>query len=128
MVSCQVADLWLGHFTQRKQGSAELLLGKSEQEISLILRRIGSALQKPAAARLVELDPCVMSSGQSVGANLLGNNKELVKLQVIVAQAAGDRRAPGKIFLDKGPDHFPLEALFVIHDIIRNAQGLGDAA
>ncbi len=69
-----------------------------------------------------------MAGGNLIGANLPCHNEKLVKLQVIVAETARDRRASGKILLDKRPHHIALKALFVIDHVIGNAEGLGHAA
>ncbi len=47
---------------------------------------------------------------------------------MVVAQRAGNRRAPGKVLADKGADHVLLEALLLVDDVIRNAQMLRHAA
>ncbi len=69
-----------------------------------------------------------MTGSQGVGANLLGHNQQLIKLQVIVAKAARNGRASRKILLDERTHHVALEALLVIDHVIRDADGLGDAA
>ena len=92
-MASQVANLRLGHFAEGKQSAAELILGQAEQEISLILRRICRALEQPAAALLVELDPRVVTGGQCIRANLLRDDQQLIELQMVVAQAARDGRS-----------------------------------
>src|ERR1700722_17408308 len=47
---------------------------------------------------------------------------------MIVAEAAGDGSAPGKIFLDKRANDLALETLPMIDDVIRNADVLGHEA
>ena len=47
---------------------------------------------------------------------------------MVIAQAARDRRAPGKILRDERTHHVVLEALLLIDDVIRNAERLGHAA
>ena len=63
-----------------------------------------------------------------VGANGSRGLKELVELQVVVAERAGNRRAPGEIFADKGTDDVLLEALLLVDDVVGDAQMLGYAA
>src|SRR5262249_56143883 len=48
MLPGELAHLGLAHVAQRKESAAELLLGKTEEEISLVLARIGGAAQNPA--------------------------------------------------------------------------------
>ena len=123
----QIANFGLSHFSQGKQSAAELLLGESEQEICLILGAVGGTLQQPAPASLIELHTRIVTSSKSVCANLLGHNQKLIKLQVIVAQAARDRSPPGEIFLDKGTHHVTLESVLVIDHVVRNAESFGYA-
>lgn len=47
---------------------------------------------------------------------------------MVVAQAARDRSAPRKVLRDERPHHVILETLFLIDDVIRNAQRLGYSA
>ena len=111
-----------------KQGAAELILRQTEQKIGLILGAIGRTLEQPAAALLIELHPSVVAGGQRIGANLLGDDQQLIELQMIVAQAARNGSASGEILLHEGTHHFALKTVFVIDHVIRNADGLGDAA
>src|ERR1035438_5710270 len=47
---------------------------------------------------------------------------------MVIAQAARDRRAPGKILRDKWPYHIVLEAILLIDDVIWNTKRLSHAA
>src|SRR5438445_8072951 len=69
-----------------------------------------------------------MAGGNLIGANLPGYNKKLVKLQVIVAETARDRSAPGKVLLDERTHDIALKALLVIDHVVGDAEGLGNAA
>ncbi len=106
----------------------KLLLGEPEQKISLVLGEIRRALENPAPARRIIFVYRVMASGDTAGADRARGPEQLVELQMVVAQRAGNRRAPGKILAHKGPHHILLEALFLIHDVIRNAQMLSNAS
>src|SRR5258708_32115638 len=44
---------------------------------------------------------------------------------MIIAEAAGDRRSPGKILFDERTHHIALEALLLVHDVIWDANVLG---
>jgi hypothetical protein len=68
-----------------------------------------------------------VSRGQHVRANLPRGNQQLVKLKMVVAQAARNRRAPGKILVNKRTHHVALKALLMVHHVIRNSQLLGHA-
>src|SRR5690349_15761553 len=123
-----LAHVGLSHAAQRKQGAAELLLGQPKQEISLILREVGGTLQQPSSALVVVLDPSIVPGRQQVGANLPCRDQELVKLQVIVAETTRNRCTARKILFDERLHHVPLEALLLVDDVIRNAEGFGHAS
>src|SRR6266404_9484097 len=122
------AHLRLCHAAEREQSAAQLLLRKAEEEVRLVFGLVGWALQQPAVNLLVKDDLGIMAGCDFVGANLLRHNKKLVKLQVIVAETAGDRCTPGKILLDERTHHIALKALFVIDHVVGDANGLGNAA
>ena len=82
--------------------------------------------QRPRA--FVEGDARVVAGGDALGPNLLRHDEQLIELQMIVAKAAGNGRAPGKILLDERANHVALEALLVIDHVIRDADLLGHAA
>src|SRR5208282_3565890 len=90
----EFAHFRLGHASEREQGAAQLLLRQAEEEVSLVFTFVGWSLQQPAAALLIKDDLGVMASGNLIGSNLPCHNKKLIKLQVIVAETARDRRAP----------------------------------
>src|SRR5581483_2608836 len=113
---------------QRKQGAAELLLGQPEEKICLILGKIGRPLHQPATTLVIVLDTRVMAGGEQIGANLASRDQQLVELQVVVAKAARNRRAAGEIFLHERLHNVALETLFLVDDVIRDADGLGDTA
>ncbi len=69
-----------------------------------------------------------MSGGQQLGTDLSRRNQQLIELQMVIAQAARDRCAPGKILCDKGTHHVVLETLLLVYDVIRNAKRFGHAA
>src|SRR3984893_7391791 len=69
-----------------------------------------------------------MTGRNFIGTNLLGHNKKLIKLQVIVAEAAWDRRAPGKILFYERANHIALKALLVIDHVVGDAEGFGNPA
>jgi hypothetical protein len=69
-----------------------------------------------------------MPCRQHISANLPRGDQKLVELQMVVAQAAGNRRSPGKILVNKRTHHVALKTLFMVHHVIRNAKVLGHAA
>ena len=75
----------------------ELRLRQREQEVRLILRRIGAALEQVTRRSPVALDARVVAGGDDVGAEPLGALGERRELQVAVAvrrteSASGPRR------------------------------------
>src|SRR5262249_28391754 len=53
---------------------------------------------------------------------------QLIELQMVVAETAWDRRAPGEIILHERANHIALEPLLMVYHVIRNSNSLGDAA
>src|SRR5579859_4919479 len=125
MLPRQIAHLGLGHLAQRKTSAAELLLGKAKEEISLVLGRIGSPLQQPAIALCIELATRIVAGSQQVSADLPGSDQQLVKLEMVIAEAARNRSPSGEILLHKRTHHVVLKPLLVVHHVIRNAEVLG---
>src|SRR6185312_13004930 len=112
----------LAHVAQRKARAAELGLGKTKEEVSLILCSIRRATQQPAVALRGKLAARVVARGQQVCANLPSRDQKLIKLKMVVAQAARDGRAPGKILGDKRTHHVTLKTILVVDDVVGNAQ------
>ena len=106
----------------------KLLLRQAEEEVGLILGQIGGALENPALASGVELVHRIVAGGDAAGADALRGLEELVELEVVVAERAGNGRAPGKVLGDKGPDDVGFKALLLVDDVVGNAQVLGHAA
>src|ERR1700733_25853 len=96
----QVANLRLSHIAERKQRVAELILSETKQKIGLILGGIRWTLKQPASGLVIELNSGVVAGGQRVRANLLRHDQQLIKLQMVVAQAARNGCAPRQILLD----------------------------
>src|SRR5579862_5442599 len=101
MLARLLAHFGLGHAAQREQRAAELVLSQPKQEVGLVLGEIGRTLQQPASAGVIVLDPSIVPGRQQVGPDLARRDEELVKLQVIVAETAWNRRAARKILLDE---------------------------
>ncbi len=128
MLPRQLANLGLGHAAERKESAAELLLREAEEKVSLVLAAVGGTLEQPASAGIVVLHAGVVAGGNAIGADLLRDYEQLIKLQMIVAEAARDGRASREILGDERTHDVALETLFVIDHVIRNAEVLGDAA
>ena len=122
------ADLGLGQAAQRKERARQLLLREAEEEVGLVLGEICGPLENPAPARGVELVDRVVAGGDAAGADGAGGEEQLVELEVVVAERAGNRRAAGQVFIDERPDHIALEALLLVDDVVGDAEVLGDSA
>jgi len=68
-----------------------------------------------------------MARRQAVSANLPGRHEQWIKLHVVIAHCAWNRSSASEIFLHKGLHYGFLEALLVIHNVVRHAQVLRDA-
>ena len=123
-----LADLGLGAAAEREERAGELLLRQSEEEVGLVLGSIGGALEDPAAALRVVLVAGVVAGGDAVGADLARGDEQLIELQMVVAERAGDGRASGEILVDEGADDVALEALLLVDDVVGDVEVLGDAA
>src|SRR5207253_11461537 len=102
----QLAHLRLAQVTERKPGLAELFLSEAKEEITLIAGMVRSAQQTPALAGRVELNSRIVTSSHGICAPLARRRQQLIKLQVIVAQSARNRRVAGQIRINKRPHHF----------------------
>src|SRR5215471_17352859 len=122
MLPRRLTHLRLGHLAQRKASTAELLLREPKEEICLIFGWIGGPPEQPAIALRIKFTAGIVSRRQEIGPNLAGSDQQLIELEMIVAEAAGNRRTSGKILLDKRTHYVILKPLLVIHDVIRNAQ------
>src|SRR5262245_32787041 len=69
-----------------------------------------------------------MTGGKILSSNLPCFNEQRVELQVIVAEAAGDRRTAGKILRNERLHYVALKTILMIDDIVRNAKIVSDAA
>ena len=124
----QLADGGLLHLAEREEGAGELVLRQAEEEVGLVLGLVLGAGEDPAAAGRVEVVAGVVAGGDAVGADLAGGGEELVELEVVVAEGAGDGRAAGEVLADEGLDDLGLEALLLVDEVVGEVELLGDAA
>ena len=125
-VGGHLADCGLLHLAEGEEGAGELLLSQAEEEVGLVLGVVGGAGEDPAAARGVEVVAGVVAGGDAVGADLAGGDEELVELEVVVAEGAGDGRASGEVLADEGLDDVGLEAVLLVDDVVGDVELLGD--
>ena len=70
----------------------------------------------------------VVAGGDAVGADLAGGDEELVELEVVVAEGAGDGGAAGEVLGDEGLDDFGFEAVLLVDDVVGDVELLGYVA
>ena len=124
----QLAHLRLGVAAERKIRSRQLLLLQAEEKIGLILRTVRATAHLIAAGCIVEADARVMASGDARCAHALGQIEELIELDEVVAERAGDGRAARQIIVDKRLDDLLFEARLEVDHVIGDAQMLRDVA
>ena len=69
-----------------------------------------------------------MAGRDARGADLARGEQELVELEVVVAERAGDGGAAGEILADEGLDDVGLEAVLLVDHVVGDAELVGDAA
>ena len=124
----QRAHLLLGQLAQRKLGARQLLLGQAEKKVGLVFAGVAREPQLVAPGLLVATHAAVVAGGQPFSADLLRGRQQVVKLDVVVAQRAGDGRLAGQVALDEGPHHVGLKALLEVDHVEREAEEVGHAA
>ena len=123
-----LADVGLLHLAEGEEGAGELILRETEEEIRLVLGLVGGAGEDPALSLLVKMIPRIVPGGDAVGADLAGGDEELVELEVVVAEGAGDGGAAGEVFADEGLDDFGFEAVLLVDDVVGDVELLGYVA
>ena len=121
-----VADGILPTVADREHCPGELGLCQREQEIRLVLGRIGAAPQPEGAARLVSLDPRIVAGRDRVGTEAAGPLGERGELEIAVAAGAGERRPSGRVLAHEIRYHVVVELALEIDDVVRDADRGGD--
>ena len=122
----QRAGLVLAHPAKRKAQIVELVRRRREQEIGLVLRRVGTAMQLGASVRIDTLD--IMAGRKAVGAEVARRFQQIGEFDGLVAANAGDRGLAAKIAVGEILHHLVVKATFVIEHIMRDAEPSGDGA
>ena len=91
MPTRQLADFGLGQFSKRKHSPAELLLREAEQKVGLVLGSVCGPLQQPASGAVIEFHLRVVSRGQLLRTDLLGEDE---RHQVLVEWNDTTRAVP----------------------------------
>ena len=123
----QLARLRLGLVTKRKTQMFELGLGRCEQEVALVALRLARPKQRaPAAGKRTRGD--VMTGRKHARAKIASGFQKVAKLDRLITLQAGHWRLSGKIAVGETVDYGFLEALFVVEDVMRNADPLRHGA
>jgi hypothetical protein len=69
-----------------------------------------------------------VAGGDAVGADLAGGDEELVELEVVVAEGAGDGRASSEILRYEGHDDVGFEAGLLVDYVVGDVELLGNVA
>ena len=119
----------LGHLRQREDGARQLRLRQAEQEVRLVFPRIAAPQQAPPAGRAGSVPHARVVPGRDRrrAPAPRARSTRFRELQLRVAVRAGQGRAPGEILADEVGDHGLVEAALEVHDVVRDAEGGGDA-
>src|SRR3546814_10122767 len=110
---------------QGKTQKVELRGRSRKQEITLVALRIGGPPQLGAAGSLHTLH--IMSGCQRRRPKLAGGVQQIVKFYPLVAADTRDWRRSCKVGVGEILHHRLAEPVFVVQDIVRNVEPLGDA-
>jgi hypothetical protein len=105
-----------------------LILRETEEEVGLILGVIGGAGEDPALSLRIKMIACIVPGGDAVGTDLACGDEELVELEVVVAESAGDGCAACKVFGDEGLDDLGFEAVLLVDDVVGDVELIGYVA
>ena len=103
-------------------------MGQAEEEVGLVLGLVGWAGEDPASARLVKVIAGVVARCDAVRADLAGGDEELIELEVVVAEGAGDGGSSGEVLGDEGLDDLGFEAVLLVDDVVGDVELLGYVA
>src|SRR6185437_7381634 len=114
------AGLVLLQPAERKAQEVELVAGRAVEEIALVARGVGGAVQlRPVGAGD---PPRVMPGRQGAGAEVPGGAEKVAKLDPLVAADARDRRLAAAVALGEILDHRLAEPRLVVEHIVRDAE------
>jgi hypothetical protein len=141
------ARVALGLFAEWEHGARELVLPQRKKKVALILLQIAPALEEMAprefgrdallrvlADRQVsptsrvrgKFNPREMAGGDELRAELVRAINQPAKLQILIAQHAGIRRAAGFVFVGEVTNDVLLEFCRLVNQVIRDAELVAD--
>src|SRR5918993_2154849 len=101
-------------------------MGGAVKEVALVTRRVRA---------LVHLDPVilcnaphVMAGRQTIRSEVLCKGHQVHELHALIAERTGHGRPPARIFVGEMLDDAVAEPAFVIEDVMRDAEPVGDRA
>ena len=122
----QRARFILAHPAKRKAQIVELARRRRKQEIGLVLRRVGAAMQLCASVLIDTLD--IMAGRKAVSAEVARRFQQIGEFDGLVATHTGDRGLATKVAVGEILHHLLMKATFVIEHIMRDAKPSGDGA
>ena len=104
-----------------------MILSQREEEVTLILAQIESALEQHAPT-LGSLQPRKMPCGDEVCAELIGAINEPTELEILIAHHTRIRRATGFVFIREVLDDVLLKFRRLVNEVVGNSQLVTDRA
>ncbi len=119
-------NLALRQVAEREAKKLELLASRAVEKVALVARRVGTLVQLDPPA--VHDPPDIVARREAVGAEFLRELHEVHELHALVAERAGHGSPATGIFVGEMLDHAFAEAAFIIEDVMRDAEPVGDGA
>ena len=102
---------------KREAQIVDLLARGGEQEIGLVARRVGGAVQLGPGRTFAALD--VVAGGKAVGFQFAGRGHEIAEFHPLVAADAGNRGGAGEILVGELLDYRFTETVFISNIMIK---------
>ncbi|MNJ34845.1 hypothetical protein D3C77_295710 [compost metagenome] len=120
------AHLGLLQIGQGEAQIVELILGGGEQEVGLVARVVDRLAHLRAVAVRGAAD--VVAGGHRLGAQVAGHVQQVAELHRLIAADAGDGSLALQIGIRELVDHRVLETVFIVEDVVRDADQVGGQA
>ena len=110
----------LGHAAQRKAQIIQLLGRRGEQEIGLVLARVGTTMQFRTVITIDALH--IMASRKTVCLQITRGRQQVGEFHSLIAAHTGDRGFTPQIAVGKILHHLIMETAFIVQNVMRNAK------
>ena len=122
--SARVSLLGRGPSGKRRKSSCSRR--RAEQEIALVARRIGAAMQLGPGLAPQPLH--IVAGRQRLGAELARRPEQVAELDRAVAGDARHRRLAARVGIGERLHHLGAKAAFVVEHVVRDGEPVGDLA